>query len=39
MLPILDGTEFPKIYRESVLHLPKYTANLSADAVQICGKF
>ena len=25
---ILKGTECPKIYRKSVLHLPKYTENL-----------
>ena len=31
--------ECPKIYRKSVQHLLKYTANLYADAVQICVKF
>ena len=32
--------ECPKIYRKSVLHLLKYTANLyCTDVVQICGKF
>ena len=31
-------TACPKIYRKSVLHLHKYTANLYY-AVQICGKF
>ena len=31
--------ECSKIYRRYVLHLPKYTENLKADAVQVCGTF
>ena len=32
-------TKCPKIYRKSVLHMLRYTANLYAGAVQICKKF
>ena len=33
-------TEFPKIYRKSVLHLKSIDLRYTqADAVQICGKF